>query len=252
MLVTVPQRQAAAAVVDLGPSAWSLVGAAVQGRSHIASGTVMQDAHAWAVTDDGRLVIAVADGAGSAARSDEGARAAVVAATAQPDDPLQAARAAVEALAAGLDVPLGDLASTLLVCVVGPDGITGHAIGDGVVVVASVDGTLSALLPPDRGEFRNETVFVTSDTWDVSSRHAALPLDEGWGLALLTDGLELLALDVASGAPHGPFFTPLLRFAQTPAEGAADELASFLCSERVAARTDDDCTLVLAVRSPDP
>ena len=57
-----------------------------------------------------------------------------------------------------------------------------------------------------------------------------------------------------SQEPHTPFFTPLFRFAASVEEddekrdAAGEQLAAFLSSERVNARTDDDKSLVLAVR----
>jgi hypothetical protein len=236
----------AAAAMPLRGGDWWVVGASVRGSAHEHGDGPLQDAHAWAATDDG-FVIAVADGAGSAARSDVGAAAAVAAAVAAPDDPVAAARRAIEAIGGDL----GELACTLLVAVVAADGVRLHAVGDGAAVVADADGRLVVPLPPDRGEFRNETVFVTSDGWEQAIRTASVPSADVTGLALLTDGLELLALDVASGTPHPPFFAPLLQFAA--AGGAAAELVAFVGSERVRTRTDDDCTLVLAVpRCADP
>jgi hypothetical protein len=230
--------------------AWRVVGASVRGSAHVAAGTPVEDAHGWARLADGRLVVAVADGAGSAPRAAEGAAAAVAAAIGAPDDPVVAAREALVALAEDLAVPIGDLASTLLVCTIGDDALQAWAVGDGAIVVAGADGGVDAPLPPERGEYRNETVFVTSDGWAEAVRTATLPSSSVAGLAVLSDGLELLALDVATGVPHPPFFAPLLQFAAGADEGADEELAAFLASPRVRERTDDDCTLVLVAPAP--
>jgi serine/threonine protein phosphatase PrpC len=61
-------------------SNWRVLGASVVGVSHVAHGTPCQDAHAHRLLPGGLLAVAVADGAGSASRSDEGAKAAVEAA----------------------------------------------------------------------------------------------------------------------------------------------------------------------------
>lgn len=236
------------AQVEVAATRWSVLGASVAGAGHLAAGLPGQDAHAWAMSDDGRLVLAVADGAGSAPCSERGAAAAVLAAVGAPDDPVGAARAAVMAAAAASGTPPSHLASTLLVCVVGGDEIVGWAVGDGAVILEGRAGMV-ALLPPEHGEYRNETVFITSDGWESSVRRVASAVDEVAGVAVMSDGLELLALDVGTGTPHAPFFAPLLRFARGAGRGAEDELASFLSSERVAARTDDDCSLLLAVRA---
>src|SRR5438876_7437042 len=61
-------------VGSLSPSAsvWRRLGASVIGSGHISRGVECQDAHGVAELPDGTLVIAVADGAGSARRSAEG------------------------------------------------------------------------------------------------------------------------------------------------------------------------------------
>ena len=71
-------------------------------------------------------------------------------------------------------------------------------------------------------------------------------------LALLTDGLQPLALHYSTRRTHQPFFAPMferLRASQ-PGEGLAGALRQFLSSAAVNARTDDDKTLVLATRVP--
>jgi len=70
-------------------------------------------------------------------------------------------------------------------------------------------------------------------------------------LAVMSDGLTRLALKLPANEPHPPFFQPLFAFASA-ADGQAqaeEQLAAFLASERVCARTDDDKSLVIAVPS---
>ncbi|HEY3342098.1 MAG TPA: protein phosphatase 2C domain-containing protein, partial [Anaerolineae bacterium] len=55
------------------PGNWRVVGASVMGTSHQEMGTPCQDAHAYRVASTGELIVAIADGAGSASRSAEGA-----------------------------------------------------------------------------------------------------------------------------------------------------------------------------------
>jgi hypothetical protein len=74
-----------------------------------------------------------------------------------------------------------------------------------------------------------------------------MPSQEISGLAMLSDGIELLALCYKDNTAHEPFFTPMFEFAEKPGSTKA-ELEEFLESERVCDRTDDDKTLVLAVR----
>ena len=66
--------------LDAGPD-WQLASVSVRGAFHVRSGQPRQDAAAHALTPDGsHVVVAVADGVGSAARSELGSLAAVAAA----------------------------------------------------------------------------------------------------------------------------------------------------------------------------
>jgi hypothetical protein len=69
-------------------------------------------------------------------------------------------------------------------------------------------------------------------------------------LALFSDGLQMLALKMPEGTPHAPFFGPLFRFAASAEEDgpAVGTMEAFLRSPRVTQRTDDDLTLVIAIR----
>src|SRR5437762_7611354 len=102
-----------------------LLAASVAGASHVSRGVVCQDAFRVHEGDDA-IVIAVADGLGSAARSDLGSQAAVAAAVDRAveltDDPCRAAiegvvaaRDAIEKLACVEDCEIRDLACTLIV-----------------------------------------------------------------------------------------------------------------------------------------
>jgi hypothetical protein len=243
--------------------------ASVCGTSHAATGAPCQDAHAWAA-EGGLLFAAVADGAGTAALAEHGASAAATAAV----DALRAAaaegirsaeaarnalrvafetaRAAVDAKAAEVQADVRELATTLTVAVVSSGWVAAAQVGDGAVVVRDRDGGLTALTTVDGGgEYLNETVFLTSpgalgglsmQAFDGAPTH----------VALLTDGLQMLALKMPGREPHLPFFDPLFRFAgaQGDPAGAAERLAAFLAGPRVSARADDDLTLVVAAVNP--
>jgi len=160
---------------------------------------------------------------------------------------MQGALSAVEREAVRRDVPQRALACTLSVAVAFPGMVAAVQVGDGAVVAADADGKVLSLLRPMSGEYLNETTFLISP--DALAQLQFAWHDRGVSrLALLTDGLQMLALKVADGEPHAPFFEPLFRFiATTEDEGKGEaDLAAFLGSERVQARTDDDLTLLLA------
>ena len=100
----------------------------------------------------------------------------------------------------------------------------------------------------DKGEFANETTFVTSRNAldDMQVSVISHPLEF---ICAATDGLERVALRVSDWMPFAPFFNPLSEYlAQTP---NPDEdkayLASFLDSERLNQKTQDDKTLLLCL-----
>lgn len=244
---------------------WRLAVAQVTGSSHLRAGTPCQDALAWAVLPGGTLAVAVADGAGSAPRADEGAAAAVRAALAHlQGDPAgdvpavlrAAALAAREAVLAGAEADgeeARSYASTLLLAVAGPDGGGALQIGDGVVVAGGEEGWRWVVWP-QRGEYANTTYFLTDE--DASDHMEVEVFAGGADLAVMTDGLEPLALHYASRSVHEPFFEGMFHpfrdgngVAQ-PGEvtSLSASLAAFLASDRIRGRTDDDLSLILATR----
>lgn len=249
---------------DLG--AWRLVAASAAGEAHARMGMPCQDACRVDVVD-GIAIIAVADGAGSAARADQGAAAAATAAVAalrrqiereRPRDEigwtecisqaLAEARAAVEDLASRHDLPARDFATTLACVACDPDWLAACQIGDGLVVMQPADGELQTVLRPERGEYANETTFlVEPDALSRAQYHVQRA--QMRAVAVMTDGLLRLAAHLPDHLPHAGFFQPLFTFARSNhSDDPGAALATFLASERVAARTDDDRTLVLAVR----
>lgn len=242
-------------------SNWRVLGASVEGSGHRRNETGCQDSHSWTLVEPDTLVAAVADGAGSARLAADGARLAAsfsveyvawrLCEHAPVDhlellgDAMTATRAHLERKASGNKHELGDLATTLALVVASPDGIWAAQVGDGSVVVNQPGGSLVAVADGEREEYLNETTFLTSKNWRSACtlEEALAPVES---VALLTDGLGLLALDLSDGGrPYPPFFKPLLGFARGDAPCPL-ELERFLHSERVATRTDDDVTLVLA------
>jgi hypothetical protein len=69
-------------------------------------------------------------------------------------------------------------------------------------------------------------------------------------VAVFSDGIQRLALNMATNTAHAPFFTPFFTVLATATAAQEDhlqaELARFLQSSAVNERTDDDKTLALA------
>jgi len=254
---------------------WRVAAASVRGRSHEKAGQLCQDAHHWEKLPEGILVGAVADGAGSAILGKVGAivaaqtaveticlkeatlRSLITKSQASPSDEadwrsllisaLAAAKTAVEAEAEACKQKARALATTLIIIVATPGLIAAAQVGDGVAVASDSQGNLIALTAPQHGEYINETTFLVSpnalSTAQVTLWHGATT-----NVALLSDGLQMLALDMAEGKPYVPFFSPFFNFVAkvTDETEAKEQLAAFLRSPRTTARADDDLTLFLA------
>lgn len=266
-------------MADAGGS-WRVVAASLAGTSHIANGLPCQDAHGWRELPGGLLIAAVADGAGSASRSDEGAALAVEAALEElaarltaddahrgpePDpgadpgmDPVPAAalraafaaaREALLARAAAEGFPARDLACTLALAVVDARALSAAQVGDGAVLARQADGSWQSLLAPQKGEYANEVLLLIAPEALERMSLAQVPAPEA--LVLSTDGLIRLMLRMPGGEPHPAFLDPLVAFARQAAHVAPARLGlrSFLGSERVCSRTDDDKTLLIALPS---
>ncbi len=245
---------------------WRFAAARVPGTSHLSGGLPCQDDFTSTINGD-VFVAAIADGAGSVPMAERGASTVVRSVTASVGavlrlgqaDPVtilkEAALAARRELAAIADqegLPVRDFASTLLAVMAGPKGGAALQIGDGVIVVGDDGSDWSWVFWPQHGEYANTTHFLTDE--DASTLLQVEPLPPHVSdIALMSDGLERLTLHHGSRLIHRPFFAgvfqPLLA-----AEGQGEiaslsaALGEFLRSEPVAARTDDDLSLVIATR----
>jgi len=234
-------------------------GASVVGDAHTRVGFDCQDAFR-AMTRGDRLAVAVADGLGTARRSDEGAAIATEAAVARAldvdaADPCRsaleaavAARDALESLACVEDEDLAVFACTLIVAVVAERVGIAH-IGDGVVVGVAGDEP-HVLSPPARSEYVNEVDPLTSADW-VDRVAVTQAVDGVDAIGLLTDGCQHAAVRRDNGhyRAHAGFFAPLVRYARSGVgtEEGSLAIARLLSGPKICEHSDDDKTLVLAV-----
>lgn len=255
---------------------WRIAQATSIGTSHIATDKPCQDyaAHALLATPSGSvLLIAVSDGAGSAARSGTGSRIAVE----------NLIRIATEYFDAGHSIsdlsreevsnwiariisllsetattegsPLREYACTLLAAIVGDESAAYIQICDGAIVVSESDADgWSYVFWPQHGEFANSTNFIVSPDIDtlMEFEHGAGSVNE---VAVFSDGIENLVLHNTTKTVHGPFFSNMFRSVRASERVGEDpELSSglvhYLSSATICDRTDDDKSLVLATRLP--
>ncbi len=246
---------------------WKIVGSSVVGTSHVRLELPCQDAHGSMLLPNGTLLLAVADGAGSASRAAEGASLAVQSsldwlasklATSEPGEDweweellrqtLDHARHALEAQAgSGL---LRELATTLLLAIASENTLATLQVGDGALV-CRLGGVLRVLTPVTDSEYINVTHFITGSTYAQDAVCTVLPAAEIDAIAAFTDGLQYVAISYPQNLAHEPFFGPLFTFAEN-ARGDASELEALLGSPRILEKTDDDKTLLLAVRHATP
>jgi serine/threonine protein phosphatase PrpC len=249
---------------------WQVISAAVQGLSHQKQGLPCQDALKVHSLPGGTLLVALADGAGSAIHAELGAQAAVQASvdwllthfeSSQPTEccewtemiweTFQNARIALEQLAEERNEPIRSFATTLTCLVATSEQLVVGQLGDGAVVKVDKNGGVETVTNLQRGEYANETNFLTQE--QALDLVAIQVIDEQvQALAVMSDGLTRLALKRPNNEPHIPFFKPLFAFASTSSNDPAqanDALENFLTSPRVNERTDDDKALVLALRS---
>jgi hypothetical protein len=253
---------------------WRTVGVSSQGSSHIKTGDPCQDAHRWRVLPCGTLVIVIADGAGTAALAETGAKLAVDAAlqtickklrSLAGEDwtnekwrellvcGLSAALTSLENEATTRQAALRDFACTLAVAVARPGKmVVAMQIGDGAVVAQEDDGETFAITRPAPSEYLNETTFLISPG-AIDGASFTMWRGNLARLAALTDGLQMLALRMPGGDPHQGFFAPLFQFVASIGNPKKSEAAlrAFLDSPRVRERADDDLTLFLAACGPE-
>ena len=253
---------------------WRIAAASAAGSSHVRDGIPNQDAVDCRLVEIGGgqvVVAAVADGAGSAPRSEEGSQIAVKTAVASIVDGVNKRPAAAfrKHLATSLvrgaikraknavvrygkthRVPAKELACTLIVAVASERLVTAAQVGDGAVIVFDTEsGASQTLCAAHSGEYANETIFITSRTRPhlVASVGHASGYDYD-ALGLITDGLQNLALRMPEREAFPGFWTPMLKdLAQTGnPESVPGRLHTFISNERVQSRTSDDVTIAIA------
>jgi hypothetical protein len=251
---------------------WRSICQSVQGGRHRLDGAECQD-HSLVRyignATEGALVACVADGAGTSALSSLGSRLACEAvaqfalnrfekertlANIQPSEVVQwceRTRRRLKSAAEARQREIRDFATTLCGAVISRTQSIFFQIGDGAIV-ARRHGALGVVFWPQSGEYLNMTSFLTSA--DFRERLQVSVVDgEFTDVALMTDGVERLALQFDVLAPHAPFFHPLFAAVRAiqDVDALAEDLKRFLESDSVTMKNDDDKTLLLACRIAD-
>ncbi|MGF1934804.1 MAG: PP2C family serine/threonine-protein phosphatase [Nostoc sp. ChiQUE02] len=242
---------------------WKAVARSEIGTSHQKQGIGCQDYGDYRILDD-VIVGAVADGAGIAKHSDVGSRLAVETVLkcfsdineypekqeeleqgfSQPLSQEEAQKlfakivnqvlTELDKKAAKEDYSVNDLACTLLVFVATPDCVAAMQIGDGFIVMRSQGSEYQLLFQPDKGEFANETTFITSTNVLKEMQVKVIPEKQEF-ICASTDGLEKVAIRLSDWQPFSPFFKPLEEYLHEPVNPEEEDkyLTEFLNSEYI-------------------
>lgn len=233
---------------------WIIVGASVIGRGHIDSNMPCQDSNAYADLGNGWGIAICSDGAGSAKYSHVGSK--IVTQRAQthferlikksswyqnnmlPDDmtwskvafkALKATRDDMQKVSEKNQTDLASLAATVIVVIHAPMGLLVAHIGDGRAGYQdNKTGTWHSLITPHKGEEANQTIFITSDFWNIPFYEMSGVIvpetrvirEDVKSFVLMSDGCEHASwncnlYDSEKGiyydpnTPHEAFFNPL-------------------------------------------
>ena len=252
--------------------AWTYTCSSVIGTSHQKRDEGCQDYSRVSCSSNGLdrgqqfLFAAVADGAGSARFAAKGSKLAIRVLRKEIQRCLweadfrldrDALRSAVLKTANHIEeyaLRLGhkgrDYASTLVCVLLLEDQAWHLQIGDGAAVFGYGEHRVIEYWPA-KGEYGNETFFITDENL-LDNLHVSevdLPID----VTLFTDGLESIALDLRNKDVHQPFYDSFYRVLNQREQGFQHDLAaslsSWMQSDLVTNRTDDDKSLVLISRS---
>jgi hypothetical protein len=206
--------------------------------------------------------VALADGAGSARHAEHGSRLAVNAMlqlvanrfAALYDLPPAAAsdlivshiRAELAHAAEKTDAALADFACTLLFAAVDGQRFLAGQVGDGLIALQ--EGERATLLcAPAKGEFKNETVFVTSTDavhcFVVSSGKS----DALTGFALMSDGSADALYDYR-GRRFGSALSRLAVWLDSHSPGDVSQALEANLREVIRSKSGDDCSLAVLRR----
>lgn len=249
---------------------WKFINTSVIGSSHLHDNKPCQDYNLVEevyINKEKYLIALVSDGAGSAKKSEIGSKVtcqrmrSFIKTCLKFKRPLnkedveiwvKSLRKILNKLAERKSLSLNDFACTIVGAILGKEQNIFFQIGDGAIVISSqTEAELEVVFWPKTGDYINTTYFVTERNAlsHLEVKIVNTPINT---IALFSDGLQNLALSFAQQKVHTPFFKPMFeQLKKYPAQKIRDlknPLEYFLNSNSVNERTDDDKTLVLAVR----
>ncbi|MBB5617149.1 hypothetical protein BJ959_000645 [Chryseoglobus frigidaquae] len=230
-------------------------------------GTPCQDRTAY-LNRAGIQVLCLADGAGSAARSELGAQALVEEGSKLLADSfrsivtrddgaqikveiVQRLLRRVERVAKRRRLVVRDLAATFLGVAVSDDQFIAAHIGDGVIGYVK-DGEMKVISGPENDEFANQTTFVTSESAATNMRLLRGSLVGVSGFVLMSDGPASVLFDHRSKtlAPACRKVVDLVSSAGNFSVPSYRYQLRRLLDTKIRDSTKDDCSLAIFGRVP--
>lgn len=169
-----------------------VIGSSVIGKNHIAMHLPCQDSCGYEKLGKGWGIAVTSDGAGSAEHSEVGSKVIVLRTidcfknlletkgwidqNYNPSDAewtqasylaMKTVRDDLSRFAVSKGVVIKSLNATLIVVIHTPFGLLSSHIGDGRAGYKNERGEWKSLITPHKGEEANQTIFVTSDFWDI-------------------------------------------------------------------------------------
>lgn len=240
---------------------WAVFSATRAGRPELKPNG---DACHHAVVAGGALVLALADGAGAAARGAQGAALAVEASVSFLErslsetplsafverprlatEALRAAREAIVHAAVEASAPLSDYSTTLLVIIATAREAIATQIGDSLAFWKNPRGRYVLACRPKPQPYPN-TPFLLTDV-DYADHLSCRAVRYGpRSILLATDGIARLLVTLPKLSPHEPFFRWLSQ--AMGSRSPQTVLDHVVASPETHRRTDDDVTLLYAQR----
>lgn len=275
---------------------WIAAHASVEGSLHVAQSLPCQDAHICKTIGQSEwLLCAVSDGAGSCEFSHIGSGKVVelaywhfselVKANKWIDDSFipksevwhklakdtfKKVFADLQEFATAENYTLDSLSATLILVIATPLGLLVSHIGDGRAGYQNLQGEWKSMITPFRGEYANETVFITSPIWEenqidtyIKSQVIIEPIS---AFVLMSDGCENACYETAIfneetkqyeniNKPFAGFFNPIIKtLKDLVAQGKGAEKINRLWEDYLRdgteefAKEQDDKTLILVVK----
>ncbi len=274
---------------------WLTAHASVEGSSHAAHNLPCQDAHLCKlIKDTDALLCVVSDGAGSSPLSHLGAGIVVEAAYKHfsrllkekgwhnsHTPPASAAwhevakqafrgvRQTIEAAAKEARVAPQAMAATAIVAIATPHYLLCSHICDCRAGYRTTGGVWKSMIQPYKGEYANETIFITSPIWEgnapdqyIESRVIDEPVD---AVVLMSDGCENVCYETTifnpekgayqnKNTPFAGFLDPMIdalhrMYAQGMDTSSINRfLEEYLAQDPVFAEETDDKTLILIAK----